>query len=65
MLNVNPAEIPSPYSTSGELVCNNGGALFLNNVTVSTKTISNVIAQWITPNDTTGTYLNKTKISYR
>ena len=51
MINVNPAFAPPQYSTLGELVCNNGGALFSNNASISTETICNVTAQWTIPSN--------------
>ena len=51
MLNVNPVFVPSQYNTSGELACNNGGALFSNNVTESTTTVCTVSAQWNIPDN--------------
>jgi len=45
MLTVNFAS-PAQYNTIGELVCNNGGALFSNNISVSNETTRNATAQW-------------------
>ena len=50
MLTVIPAGLPQ-YNATGELVCTNGGALFLNNVSVSNATMCNATAQWTTLDD--------------
>ena len=51
MFIVNPAFAPPQYNTLGELVCNNGGALFSNNALISTETMCNVTAQWTIPDN--------------
>ena len=51
MLNVNHVAGSSGYNASGELVCNNGGALFSNNVSVSSETVCNAAAQWTIPDN--------------
>ena len=51
MLTVNHAAEPSGYNTPGELVCINGGALFSNNISISTETVCNVAAHWIIPDN--------------
>ena len=51
MLSVNHAGGSSGYNTRGELVCINGGALFSNNVSISTETVCNVTAKWINPDN--------------
>ena len=51
MLTVNHAVGSSGFNTRGELVCTNGGALFSNNVSISTETVCNATAQWIIPDN--------------
>ena len=43
-----PFEQPQ-YNSRGEFVCYNGGALFSNNMSVSTETVCNETAQWNIP----------------
>jgi len=46
MISVIPASKLPQYNTSGELVCNNGGVLFANNLLASNVTICNATAEW-------------------
>ena len=50
ILTVIPDGLPH-YNVTGELVCTNGGASFLNNMSVASATMCKVTAQWTTLDD--------------
>ena len=49
MISVQYSGLQPQYNTPGKLVCNNGGALFMNNASISSETVCTETANWTFP----------------